>query len=758
VELLHCKDDAERGRLIDLSRRMRAVEAKGSVAFLVAAAVGAPTFGWVAALPPIPGLVAFWLLQRRLNRFRYPEQVLFGCLVVTQGGLAGALALAHGPKVYLLPLLVVLTLLGCIVFPLRIAALCVGFGAALMLAVGLGTDRATVEQQPFMLLYPLVVLISGGFVAAVTASLDVTTRSVATLDQLTGLPTRVALRARAAEPVHPARATGRPVALIIADPDRFKRINDTYGHATGDQVLRGVAERLREVLPAAGAAYRLGGEEFVVLLADCNDRDACAVAAEIATRVAAEPIGEVAVTISLGVAASIEGQPFSFESVFSTADHALYEVKRSGGNGLCLAAPDGSLKLYGADRFDELMAVARNGNGPAPQASGQAQAPEISEVGEGWAAWNARHLAATGNWLIRDELQRRQLLALNRRLRERAWPSFFACFAVGAASAAQYGWQILILPAVFTNLYVLTEHRLEKLRHPEFALGGAWLALQAGFMASGLMANHQMVFAAPLLWMLLIGSSAVFPPRGVTIGILYTVAIMVAVGVLEAPQLMARAPAILCFDCAVVITIGLMGAALGRSTIEYRDLAVVDQLTGLFNRAALALRVAELAHRSAQTGEVVAVLVADIDRFKQINDTHGHAVGDAVLAELGARLRANLRAFESAYRIGGEEFVVLLEGGGAGAAELVADRLCKAVAGRPLAGIPVTVSLGVATSEPGLPFDYAEVFARADLALYQAKRSGGNRAWAARPCFPSQRAEGAGGVAVGPIETSMAAI
>jgi diguanylate cyclase (GGDEF)-like protein len=103
-----------------------------------------------------------------------------------------------------------------------------------------------------------------------------------------------------------------------------------------------------------------------------------------------------------------------------------------------------------------------------------------------------------------------------------------------------------------------------------------------------------------------------------------------------------------------------------------------------------------------------------------------------VLREVERRLRAELRAFDSAYRFGGEEFLVLLPGLSAATALEVADRMRDVVRAEPVAGLPVTVSLGVAASAPGEPCDFEQLFARADRALYEAKHAGRDRIASAR--------------------------
>ena len=116
-----------------------------------------------------------------------------------------------------------------------------------------------------------------------------------------------------------------------------------------------------------------------------------------------------------------------------------------------------------------------------------------------------------------------------------------------------------------------------------------------------------------------------------------------------------------------------------RSDIQHRSDAVIDQLTGMLNRKALGVRALELAQQSEVTGEPVGVIVADLDHFKHVNDTRGHTVGDAVLKEVAYLLRKQLRAFDLAYRLGGEEFLILVPGSDIDHAAELAERLREAV-------------------------------------------------------------------------------
>ena len=112
----------------------------------------------------------------------------------------------------------------------------------------------------------------------------------------------------------------------------------------------------------------------------------------------------------------------------------------------------------------------------------------------------------------------------------------------------------------------------------------------------------------------------------------------------------------------LVICTAILSTALMRSDVYHRGETVIDPLTGMLNRKALASRVAELEQQSLVSGEPVGLVVGDLDRFKEVNDSCGHATGDAVLKEVAYAMRKELRAFDLAYRLGGEEFLVVLPG------------------------------------------------------------------------------------------------
>lgn len=166
------------------------------------------------------------------------------------------------------------------------------------------------------------------------------------------------------------------------------------------------------------------------------------------------------------------------------------------------------------------------------------------------------------------------------------------------------------------------------------------------------------------------------------------------------------------------------------------EMAVTDGLTGLHNRRYLERQFAILVNQAIAREKPLSVLVLDIDHFKRINDSYGHAVGDDVLREFSRRVRKAVRGIDVACRMGGEEFVIVMPDTDAALSFLVGERLRLKIAGEPFRipesneAIEVTVSIGISSllSAKDTP---ETLLKRADDALYQAKRDGRNRVAAA---------------------------
>ncbi|HZZ44332.1 MAG TPA: GGDEF domain-containing protein [Tepidisphaeraceae bacterium] len=165
---------------------------------------------------------------------------------------------------------------------------------------------------------------------------------------------------------------------------------------------------------------------------------------------------------------------------------------------------------------------------------------------------------------------------------------------------------------------------------------------------------------------------------------------------------------------------------------ELKKQATTDGLTALANRATFDEFLAEQFKLAEETGKPMALLMLDIDKFKSVNDTHGHQAGDAVIKYIGKLLKTAARVQDLAARYGGEEMALVLPGTTRNTAAAIAETICRAVATKPIPvgdgkTLPITASLGVASVEPGgLLTQPAHVIKAADLALYTAKKSGRN--------------------------------
>ena len=182
-----------------------------------------------------------------------------------------------------------------------------------------------------------------------------------------------------------------------------------------------------------------------------------------------------------------------------------------------------------------------------------------------------------------------------------------------------------------------------------------------------------------------------------------------------------------------------MAAQLQQALAQMAQQATTDALTGQLNRRALDALRQGLAEESEHRDRHFSVLMLDIDHFKQINDTHGHGVGDAALCGVAQRVAGALRTGDRCARYGGEEFVVVLPHPGLAQAMEVAERIRQALAQTPLPTEPpltVTASIGVAASQPGV--NLPSLMAAADEAVYAAKRRGRNRVCALQ--WPASRA------------------
>ncbi len=720
-----CRNDVERSRLLDMSRRLDAANRRVAVLWAVFGFFAVPVYGVLVLVPLMVACVVTLLAAHVAGKSRRPEvPLVFAWLIVTLA-IAAAMLVSHqgpslplaphgGARFYLLMVFMLPVFAASVTYPVRVVAAGTALTVALMVALGFVIDTQLVLSIPSTLITPVVLVISIAMLGVVSAAADAASRTTAVVDQLTGVLNRTALEARVVELAHQATAARSRVAVLVGDLDGFKAINDEHGHAVGDKVLREVATRLQDALGGGETVYRFGGEEFVVLLPGLDARAASTVAERLRTEISRRPIEGLRLTISFGVTASIAGEPFDYRAAFGYADAALYDAKDAGRDRVCVRDPrHGPLAAW--DQRSR-----RGGSAPIGDAA------VVAHV-DAWDGHLARERSEAGSLLVDSTAEREHMLDVTERIsRMRELTGLLVLIAMVTA-VPTIGWLPLIPLVVFGGSFNYICKKAPELPRPEYALLIGLVVAQLGYGLNFLLTPVDIVVMLAILALPVASAATVYPPRSTLIASLATGATMVGVAFICYPHDIVANPVLLACPIAILGSTTLIGAALGRSAVDHRSAAIVDPLTGMLSRVALEARVAELSHRAAATGETASLIVGDIDHFKAINDRSGHAVGDVALKDIAGRLVDQLRAFEPAYRIGGEEFLIVLAGVDIEGARGMAERLRAAVGEVTVEGRPVTMSFGVSGSLAGEPFNYVDVFARADAALYEAKQGGRNR-------------------------------
>jgi diguanylate cyclase (GGDEF)-like protein len=330
--------ELDHARVVDAHGRMRTARAIALAAICVAILIALPWIpGWTLALLLVAA-IPLATFERRLKRAAHPELVAAQTLLLILLVLAGAVAGTGGPASPALPWLIIPCAMATTRFRRTVVVAFAGLTAVVVLAASVPFDPAAFADDPRLVISTLALLAVVTVVTSALTEAELKHRDDAVLDPLTGLLNRQALGQRVAEIEHQARLTGGSVCVIVCDLDGFKQVNDTYGHDRGDTVLRDCAYEIRKALRTFELVYRIGGEEFVVLLPGVDLPEAIAVASRLREAVEHARPGGLALTMSLGVAAAA-GSEVRHEPLLRAADEALYRAKAGGRNRVEAAGP-----------------------------------------------------------------------------------------------------------------------------------------------------------------------------------------------------------------------------------------------------------------------------------------------------------------------------------------------------------------------------------------------------------------------------------
>ncbi len=301
-----------------------------------------------------------------------------------------------------------------------------------------------------------------------------------------------------------------------------------------------------------------------------------------------------------------------------------------------------------------------------------------------------------------------------------------ASLSVGLAvlfAAPAYSWWLVPLFAVSVVNTSTVDLRMRRSRRPEYH------AAFTVFVSQALMATGVAVTGgprSPMLPLIVIPTAFVatrFRPKVCFVATAVAMAMIIVASVAVSPRETLADPGYLIVALVILVAVDASTHALFDAELQHRNTAVLDPLTGLLNRQGLEQRFSELAEQARLMNAPVSMLICDLDHFKEVNDHHGHATGDAVLRDVAYALRRQLRSFELIYRLGGEEFLIVLPGADAADARSLGEHLCDAVRACHSERLAITISVGCAT-QYGPDLEFNQLFEAADRALYDAKAGG----------------------------------
>ena len=541
-------------------------------------------------------------------------------------------------------------------------------------------------------------------------------------DGLTAVLNRRTILQRLLSECHRVARYGGRVTVLLLDVDKFKSFNTELGYAAGDRMLVAVGGALRALVKGTawarygGSVGRFGGEEFVIVLPEASEEQAAAFAEACREAISALRVGfedlELRVTTSVGYYSADAAAGLSAAALLAAADAAMYRAKASGGDAAVRALPT------------EIAVHSALSDGtstePASPPSPDSLVPQDTEP---------RRLHA---------LILRALLVLGG-----AWTLMFVLLDIALAWSTQPHAALstmalgrgLLAGAAFVAAWFAVPIERESVRvtvmHVAVTIATSTLILLAMSQSGGLESPY---FVA-LVWLALAWSIAFAAPPTPAMASVAIVAFMLPLLVpYSVSETASGFP--LWHRVLVLLAAGFVAVGTERRFTRLRQeesaaramldqMARLDPLTTLPNRISLLTQANALAERA--DAAPLALVLLDLDHFKQLNDTYGHLAGDEALVAVAAEIRATVRSADIAGRLGGEEFLVVAPFTDVAGAGLLAERLRTRIQQRQLAhiGVSITASLGIALVGSGDTVPQA--LARADAALRTAKAEGRNR-------------------------------
>jgi diguanylate cyclase (GGDEF)-like protein len=507
--------------------------------------------------------------------------------------------------------------------------------------------------------------------AAALAALRRRIADTSRTDALTRCLNRRGFDERLERAVADAAFSGRPVTLIVADLDRFKSINDTWGHAAGDEVLAGTAAIMSQALGDRGRVGRVGGDEFAAVLPNTSPEEAAAVVQRLRAAL------DAGTPVSIGYA-SAPAEAATADELRRLADQRAYADK--------LARPD--------------------------------RAPDEARV------HHARDHAGRTPWRRLTGSERRR-----RTIADIGWLAASDC-AVGLLYSVRFagdspGQAMMIGLCAAGLLYgVLIAMAAGPLtrwsRAPKtIAASGVLLfaaAIAVPVMDGGVGSSTGLSLLAPMP-LIALGLPLVAALPALGFALLAYLAMAAALGAPSAWFVVMHVTGIL----TVTVVCALQGRAAAQQRRRLTELSRTDALTGLLNRHGFDDR-----HTATTAGDrPTGLLLIDLDGFKQVNDTYGHAAGDELLRRVADALRGTAEPGDAVARLGGDEFAALLTAGSVAELSARAVRMSAALTPhtRASTGFAVLGTHGVT---------FADLYAHADEKLYAQKRD--HRVPTADPC------------------------